>query len=71
MNYGPTIRQEGALICCPLGPSFTGWIQGLSIRKAIECQIHVSGGEFNVAANPADCFRLNTGNATAMVDYPV
>ena len=34
-------------------------------------QIHVSGGEFNVAANLADCFRLNTGIATAMVDYPI
>jgi 2-dehydro-3-deoxygluconokinase len=31
----------------------------------------VSGGEFNVAANLADCFRMNTGIATAMVDYPV
>jgi 2-dehydro-3-deoxygluconokinase len=40
-------------------------------RKATECQIHVSGGEFNVAANLADCFRLQTGVATAMVDYPI
>jgi 2-dehydro-3-deoxygluconokinase len=40
-------------------------------HKASECQIHVSGGEFNVAANLADCFRLRTGIATAMVDYPI
>src|SRR5258707_15226338 len=40
-------------------------------RKATECQIHVSGGEFNVAANLADCFRMRTGIATALVDYPV
>jgi 2-dehydro-3-deoxygluconokinase len=40
-------------------------------RKAHECQIHVSGGEFNVAANLADCFRLRTAIATAMVDYPI
>jgi 2-dehydro-3-deoxygluconokinase len=40
-------------------------------RKASECQIHVSGGEFNVAANLADCFGLQTGIATAMVAYPV
>src|SRR5512143_1904053 len=40
-------------------------------RKATECRIHVSGGEFNVAANLADCFRMNTGIATAMVDYPI
>src|SRR5208283_3434940 len=30
-----------------------------------------SGGEFNVAANLADCFGLQTGIATAMVGYPV
>src|SRR5207248_7572916 len=29
------------------------------------------GGEFNVAANLADCFRMKTGVATAMVDYPI
>ena len=28
-------------------------------------------GNINVAANLADCFRLNTGIATAMVDYPI
>lgn len=40
-------------------------------RKAHRCDIHVSGGEFNVAANLADCFRLEAGIATAMVDYPI
>ena len=34
-------------------------------------QIHVSGGEFNVAANLADCFRHATGIVSAMVDYPI
>lgn len=48
-----------------LDPGIIPW------RKASGCQIHVSGGEFNVAANLADCFRLNTGIATAMVDYPI
>ena len=43
----------------------------IPFRKANEFHVHVSGGEFNVAANLADCFRLNTGVATAMVDYPV
>src|SRR5438045_6257466 len=43
----------------------------IPFRKASECQIHVSGGEFNVAANLADCFRMNTAVATAMVDYPI
>lgn len=40
-------------------------------RKASECRIHVSGGEYNVAANLSDCFRLSTAIASAMVDYPI
>lgn len=43
----------------------------IPFRKASRCDIHVSGGEFNVAANLADCFRLRTAVATAMVDYPI
>jgi 2-dehydro-3-deoxygluconokinase len=43
----------------------------IPFRKATSCAIHVSGGEFNVAANLADCFRLKTGVASAMVDYPI
>jgi len=43
----------------------------IPFRKATECKIHVSGGEFNCAANLADCFGLNTGVASAMVDYPI
>jgi 2-dehydro-3-deoxygluconokinase len=43
----------------------------LPFRKASSCAIHVSGGEFNVAANLADCFGLRTAVATAMVDYPI
>lgn len=43
----------------------------IPFRKAAECRIHVSGGEFNVAANLADCFRMNTAVVTAMVDYPI
>src|SRR5436305_10358705 len=43
----------------------------IPFRKATQCQIHVSGGEFNVAANVSECFGLNTGVATAMVDYPI
>ena len=40
-------------------------------RKARSCSVHVSGGEFNCAANLSDCFGLKTAVATAMVDYPV
>src|SRR5439155_13188677 len=43
----------------------------IPFRKASVCAIHVSGGEFNVAANLADCFRLRAGVASAMVDYPI
>lgn len=40
-------------------------------RKATVCRIHVSGGEYNVAANLSDCFGMRTAIATAMVRYPV
>jgi 2-dehydro-3-deoxygluconokinase len=40
-------------------------------RKAKTCEIHVSGGEFNCTANLSDCFRMRTGVATAMVEYPI
>ncbi len=43
----------------------------IPFRKATECLIHVSGGEFNTAANLADCFKMRTAVATAMVDYPI
>src|SRR5712691_9912309 len=43
----------------------------IPFRKATECQIHVSGGELNCAANLSDGFGLATGIATAMVDYPI
>ncbi len=43
----------------------------IPFRKATHCAIHVSGGEFNVAANLSDCFGLKTGVASAMVDYPI
>ena len=40
-------------------------------RKARGFDIHVSGGEYNVAAGLADCFGLRTGIATAMVNYGI
>jgi 2-dehydro-3-deoxygluconokinase len=43
----------------------------IPFRKAKSLDIHVSGGEYNVAANLADCFGLKTGIATAMVDYGI
>jgi 2-dehydro-3-deoxygluconokinase len=43
----------------------------IPFRKATECRIYPSGGEYNVAANLADCFGLQTGLVSAMVDYPI
>ncbi len=43
----------------------------IPFRKARSFDIHVSGGEYNVAANLSDCFGLKTGIATAMVNYPI
>jgi 2-dehydro-3-deoxygluconokinase len=72
MNYGLNIRKEGALDLVSLGALVHRLDPGLiPFRKATHCDIHVSGGEFNVAANLSDCFRLNTAVASAMVDYPV
>ena len=40
-------------------------------HKAGSLAVHVSGGEFNTAANLADCFGMCTAVASAMVEYPV
>jgi len=72
MKYGLNISPTGALDLLSLGALVHRLDPGIiPFRKATECQIHVSGGEFNCAANLADCFRLQTGVATAMVDYPI
>ncbi len=72
MSNTLNIRQDGALDCLSLGALIHRLDPGIiPFRKATECQIHVSGGEFNLAANLSDCFRLKTGIASAMVDYPV
>src|SRR5437016_11190692 len=72
MNEGLKIPREGKLDFLSLGAMVHRLDPGvIPFRKATECQIHVSGGEFNVAANLSDCFRLQTGIATAMVDYPI
>src|ERR1017187_3138545 len=66
------IPQQGALDLVSLGALIHRLDPGtVPFRKASQCQIHVSGGELNVAANLADCFRLHTGIATAMVDSPI
>ena len=66
------IPGKGALDFLSLGAVVHRLDPGiLPFRKAHQCEIHVSGGEYNVAANLADCFRLKAGIATAMVNYPI
>ncbi len=72
MKYGLNIPQNGALDLLSLGALVHRLDPGIvPFRKASECRIHVSGGEFNVAANLSDCFGLRTGIAAAMADYPI
>jgi len=72
MSYGLTIRNSANLDFVSLGGLVHRLDSGVvPFRKAQECQIHVSGGEFNVAANLSDCFGLRTGMVSAMVKYPI
>jgi 2-dehydro-3-deoxygluconokinase len=72
MKYGLNIRESGELDFLSLGALVHRLDPGIiPFRKATECMIHVSGGEFNVAANLSDCFKMKTGVASAMVDYPI
>jgi len=71
-KYGLDIPAKGALDLVSLGAIVHRLDPGIiPFRKANECQIHVSGGEFNVAANMSNCFGMNAGIAAAMVDYPI
>jgi 2-dehydro-3-deoxygluconokinase len=72
MQYGLNIKPTARLDLVSLGALVHRLDPGIiPFRKATRCQIHVSGGEFNVAANMADCFRMKTGIVSAMVDYPI
>ena len=72
MSIDLNIPADGALDFLSLGAIIHRLDPGrVPFRKATSLSIHVSGGEFNVAANLSDCFRLRTGVATAMVRYPV
>ena len=72
MNTGLNIKPDGALDFVSLGALVHRLDPGIiPFRKATECQIHVSGGEFNCAANLSDCFRMKTGIVSAIVNYPI
>jgi 2-dehydro-3-deoxygluconokinase len=71
-SAGLTIGKDGDLDFLSLGALVHRLDPGtIPFRKATQCAIHVSGGEFNVAANLSDCFQMKAGIATAMVDYPL
>ena len=66
------IPAQGAIDVLALGAIVHRLDPGVvPFHKATECQIHISGGEFNVAANLANCFAKRTAIATAMVDHPL
>ena len=63
MSHGLNIRKDGELDFLSLGALIHRLDTGIiPFRKATECKIHVSGGEFNVAANLSDCFQYADGN---------
>jgi hypothetical protein len=56
-DYGPLkVPSVGDIDFLALGASFIASTRSDPFRKAMTCAIHVSGGEFNTAANLADCF---------------
>src|ERR1039457_5462096 len=72
MSHVLNIRENAELDFLSLGALVHRLDPGIiPFRKATEVKIHVSGGEFNVAANLSDCFGMKTGIATAMGDYPI
>ena len=72
MSYGLSINANAARDSISLGALVHRLDPGIiPFRKAHTCEIHVSGGEFNTAANLANCFGLSTGIVSAMVDYPI
>ena len=72
MRDGLQIPSKGDLDFLSLGALVHRLDSGVyPFHKAASLAVHVSGGEFNTAANLADCFGMRTGVASAMVDYPV
>lgn len=66
------IKTDAALDFLSLGALVHRLDPGIiPFRKARSFDVHVSGGEYNAAANLSDCFGLKTGVATAMVNYGV
>jgi 2-dehydro-3-deoxygluconokinase len=72
MSKGLDLRKGAELDFLSLGALVYRLDPGIiPFRKATRCDIHVSGGEFNVAANLSDCFGMRTAVVSAMSDYPI
>jgi 2-dehydro-3-deoxygluconokinase len=72
VSLGFKVPEQGSLDLLSLGAMVHRLDPGIiPFRKATQFAVHVSGGEFNVAANLADAFGQRTGIATAMVSYPI
>ena len=68
MSNGLNIRKDPAIgfsVAGRIGPPARSGHH--SVPQGTECKIHVSGGEFNVAANLSDCFGMRTAIVSAMV----
>lgn len=71
-DTGLNIQPQGGLDFVALGALVHRLDPGrIPFRKATEAAIHVSGGEFNCAANLSDCFGMSTAIVSAMVNYPI
>ena len=72
MNAGLQIIKDASLDLVSLGALNHRVDSGIiPFSKASEWTVHTSGGEYNVAANLSNCFRLKTGIISAMVKYPI
>lgn len=71
-KYGLNIKTESNLDFLSFGALVHRLDSGIiPFHKATKFDIHVSGGEYNCAANLSNCFDLKTGIVTAMVNYPI
>jgi 2-dehydro-3-deoxygluconokinase len=72
MKNGLDVKSEAKFDLISIGALVHRLDPGIiPFRKARQCSIHVSGGEYNVAANLSDCFALNTAIVSAVVNYPI
>ena len=66
------IPESGALDFLAVGALVHRLDPGVTpFPHASQLSVHVSGGEYNCAANLASCFGMRSGIAAAMVSYPI